>query len=132
MNIKDKLSNELINASNSEEKSKLEEEALKVEAIELFRPISDAAKELKKELSNTEGLSILVSENSCIVKLGNKTLTTSRYFFTREFSVEEVIQWGFPSDERFEGRHTFKTSNEVIEFIVKESAKYAVQKKSAD
>ena len=132
MNIKDKLSNELINASNSEEKSKLEEEALKIEAIELFRPISDAAKELKKELSNTEGLSILVSENSCIVKLGNKTLTTSRYFFTREFSVEEVIQWGFPSDERFEGRHTFKTSNEVIEFIVKESAEYAVQKKTAD
>lgn len=111
MSIKDKLAEELENASKEEEKRKLERKASELEAIELFKPIMLAMQELGDQLKDVDGLSIRASENSVNVKLGEvTTLESSRYFFTNEFSIDEKNRWGYPSYETMERSHKFDTS----------------------
>lgn len=130
MNIKNKLAEELAKASKEEDKKDLEQKALELEAIELFRPIAEALEELRNELSEIDGLSITVGKNAARVKLGDvTTLESCRYFFTNEFSVYEKNSWGEPSYETTEQTHRFESSQQVIDFFIKESAQYVARNK---
>jgi hypothetical protein len=94
----------------------------------LFKPIAEALKELSNELSDIDGLSISVGQNQVRVKLGDvTTLESCRYFFTNEFSVDEKNQWGEPSYELTERTHRFETSEQVIDYFVKECAEYVAR-----
>ena len=130
MNIKDKLAEELAKASKEEDKKDLEQKALELEAIELFKPIAEALEELSNELSDIDGLSIRSGKNQVNVKLGDiTTLESCRYFFTNEFTVDEKNQWGEPSYELTERTHKFETAEQVIDFFVKKCAEYVARSK---
>ena len=73
MSVKDKLAEGLAKASKEETQKNLKQKALELEAIELFKPITEALKELSNELSDIDGLSISVGQNQARVKLGNVT-----------------------------------------------------------
>lgn len=128
MSIRDKLADELAKASKEEGGKRFGKKARELEAIELFKPIAEAARELSVELKDINGLSISVRKNQVRIKLGDvTTLEFCRYFFTNEFSVDEKNQWGEPSYELTERTHKFETSEQVIDFIVKECAEYVAR-----
>lgn len=130
MNIKNKLAEELAKASKEKGKKDLEKKALELEAIELFRPIAEALEELKNELSEIDGLSITVGKNKTRVKLGDlTTLESCRYFFTNKFSVDEKNSWGELSYDTTERTHRFESSQQVIDFFIKECAQYVARSK---
>ena len=130
MSIKDKLTEELAKASKEEDKKDLEQKAHEQEALELFKPITEALNELSNELSDIDGINIRVTQNHVRVKLGDvTTLESYRYFFFKELTVDEKNQWGYPSYDVMERTHKFDTSEQVIDFFVKKCAEYVASLK---
>lgn len=128
MSIKDKLANELANASQRNVQDDVEREERKRQAIESFRPIAEALKEIEEEFASIDGLKLRIGSNNARVKLGAvTTLETSFYEWSRGFSVDEANQWGYPSYDRQERKHEFESAEQVIDFFVRECAEFVAK-----
>jgi hypothetical protein len=126
MDIKSLLSKEIEKSSASKKARDSETLSKDTEATELFKPVVTAFNELQNELGDRDDIDIYISDNCADIKLGaDIQLKTHRYGFSDTFNIEET-RYGY--EDVTERRHEFKTSDELITFIVKQLADYIANK----
>lgn len=130
MDIKERLKKEIKDASqkNDDLRGKIDEAQLV--KIEFFSDLYESLQILEKEASSIEGAKFFVNRLSTRIRLGRElTMEITSSPWMKEFIVDETIQWGFPSYDRSEKRYTYKTENDVMDYILKKVAEYVARLK---
>jgi hypothetical protein len=95
-----------------------------LEAVQVFKPILEAAHELAQEVAGHEHITFAMRDNEVELTIGHeRRVKASRYGWRRDFAVEDTIYCP-DLGESFERTYAFQTPDDVITFIIRACAEF--------
>ena len=95
-----------------------------LEASHAFKPILEAMQQLAQEVAENKDIRCTIHDNEVELTIGQeRRVRASRYGWQRDFTVEDHILWS-EVGEYIARTYAFKTSEDVIIFIVRACAEF--------